>query len=77
MSENSINISSFKAAPMSTVARADAEPVAVLKDGKPVFYIFSPELYQEFLDMLDDIGVAEIIVSRSSQPEIEVALKRL
>jgi len=51
-------LSEFKDDPEGLVQRADQEPLLVLADDKPVFYVLVPEIYECLLEALDDADMA-------------------
>ncbi len=53
------------------------EAVAILNRNKPVFYCVPVDIYDAFLDMADDIRVAEIMEKRKHEKPIKVFLDYL
>lgn len=71
------SISELKANPMQTVASAGGETVAILNRNKPAFYCVPAKAYEEMLDMLEDLELAQIVREREGQKEVEVSLDDL
>jgi len=62
-------LSEFKDNPEDLVRQADEEPLLVLADDKPVFYVLAPEIYECLLEALDD---ADIAIQLMVEKRIEV-----
>lgn len=46
------SISEFKKNPRAEIGKANGKPFAVLTNNKPSFFVISPELYEQFAEML-------------------------
>lgn len=77
LAENTTSISELKKNPMAVVEQAEGFPVAVLNRNKPEFYCVPARVYEEMLDKLEDIELAEIVKERLNQEEIEVTIDQL
>lgn len=62
---------------MAVVKQADGFPVAVLNRNQVAFYCISAEAYEEMLDKLEDIELAQIVRARENQDEVEVNIDDL
>ena len=62
----SIDISEFQKNPNRSVKRAGNLPLAVLTDNKPSFYVFSPEGFAEFAEIVSDLELAPKLKKRMS-----------
>jgi antitoxin StbD len=71
------SITELKKNPMAAVRSAEGHAVAILNHNKAEFYCVPAELYEQMLDRLDDIALADIIRKREGQKEIEVDLDDL
>lgn len=56
LTQRAIAISEFKKAPNEIVAEAGGEPIAVLTNNKPSFYILSPAHYEELIKKVAPSG---------------------
>ncbi len=77
LADNSTSISELKKNPMAVVEQADGFPVAVLNRNQPVFYCVPAEAYEQLMDKLEDMELAEIVEQRRGQAEIEVDIDDL
>lgn len=62
---------------MAVMKEAEGFPVAVLNRNQPVFYCVPAEAYEQLMDKLEDMELAEIVRQRQNSPEIEVSLDDL
>lgn len=69
------SISELKKNPMAVID--SNEPVAILNRNKPVFYCIPADMYDHFLDMADDVRVAEIMEQRKHEKPMRVSLDDL
>jgi antitoxin StbD len=77
LSDNSTSISELKKNPMAVIAEADGFPVAVLNRNQPVFYCVPADAYEQLMDKLEDIALAQLVEARSNQAEIAVDIDDL
>ena len=83
LSSRTVAVSEFKRAPNEIVAEANGEPIAVLTNNKPSFYVISPSAYEELLERIWEIEVTPTVVKRLEDlktgrtKSIEVTLKDL
>lgn len=77
LADCSTSISELKANPMAVVDHGDGFPVAVFNRSKPVFYCVPAELFEIMVDKLEDIELAQVVLSRKNQAEIEVDINDL
>ncbi|NCX33691.1 MAG: hypothetical protein EBX26_06305, partial [Actinobacteria bacterium] len=65
------------------VAEANGEPIAVLTNNRPSFYVISPSAYEELLEKIWEIEVTPTLVKRlddlrtGKTKSVEVTLKDL
>ncbi|MEY3736948.1 MAG: hypothetical protein RLZZ251_664 [Actinomycetota bacterium] len=64
LTKHAIAISEFKRAPNEIVAEAKNEPIAVLTNNKPSFYVISPSAYEELLEQIWEAQVTPVIAKR-------------
>jgi antitoxin StbD len=75
-----IGISDLKRNPAAAIAAARVQQVAVLNRNKPVAYLVSPEVWEQVLDVLDDLklGLAvEKAFVEDAADAIEVSIDEL
>ena len=83
LTSRAVAVSEFKRAPNEIVAEANGEPIAVLTNNKPSFYVISPSAYEELLEKLWEIEVTPTLVKRidnlrtGKTKSVEVTLKDL
>ena len=77
LSDVSAGISEFKKNPMSVVEQGDGAPVAILNRNKPVFYAVPANLYENMMDIIEDIELAALVESRKNQSEISSSIEAL
>lgn len=66
LSSRAVAISEFKRAPNEIVAEANGEPLAVLTNNKPSFYVISPSAYEELLEQLWELEITPLLDKRLS-----------
>ena len=62
---------------MAVVAQGEGAPVAILNRNKPAFYAVPADVYEEIIDVLEDMELAAIVESRKGQPTIKVHINDL
>ena len=72
-----ISISDLKKNPSAAIAAADGVPVAILNRNTPMAYLVPAEAWEELMDRLEDIELAELVRARAEQEEIEVSIDDL
>jgi antitoxin StbD len=73
----SISISDLKKNPSAAIAAAEGFPVAILNRNTPSAYLVPAKAWEELMDRLEDIELAEIVRQREGQEEIEVSIDDL
>jgi antitoxin StbD len=73
----SISISELKKNPSAVIAAAGGFPVAVLNHNTPSAYLIPANAWEELMDRLEDIELAEIVRRRADDPEIEVSIDEI
>ena len=71
------SISELKKNPMSVVEQGEGMPVAILNRNEPVFYAVPAKAYEELIDKLEDIELAQLVKERLGQPTIKVNVNDL
>jgi antitoxin StbD len=83
LTSRAVAVSEFKRAPNEIVAEANGEPIAVLTNNKPSFYVISPSAYEELLEKIWEMEIAPTLIKRlddlrsGKTKSIEVTLKDL
>lgn len=77
LSRTSVSVTELKRNPSAVINATDQDAVAVLIHNKPSAYLVSAEAYEQLLERLDDLELAETVRSRSNEPHIEVQLDEL
>ena len=73
----SVSISDLKKNPSAVIAAAAGFPVAVLNRNTPAAYLVPVAAWEELMDKLDDIALAEIVRARAGEVGIPVDIDDL
>ncbi len=76
-SNASVSITELKRNPSAVIDAADNEAVAVLVHNKPSAYLVPARAYQDLLERLDDLELAELVRTRAKERRIKVTLGEL
>jgi antitoxin StbD len=71
------SISELKKNPSAVIEAADGAPVAILNRNKPAAYLVPAKAWEEIMDRLEDVELAEIVRARAGQKRIRVKLEDL
>ncbi|MDH2273234.1 MULTISPECIES: type II toxin-antitoxin system Phd/YefM family antitoxin [Moraxella] len=71
------SISEFKKSPMDALKIANGEAVAVLNRNEPAFYCVPAALYENMLDLIEDLELSQIAEERRNEPRIRVNIDEL
>ena len=71
------SISELKKNPMALVNSGNGEAVAVLNHNKPAFYCIPAKNYEELVEHLDDLHLAQIVHERKNEASVAVSLSDL
>ena len=77
LADTGVSISDLKKNPSAVIAAAGGFPVAVLNRNTPAAYLVPAKAWEELMDRLEDIELADIVRSRADQPRIRVTLDEL
>ncbi|NCX35572.1 MAG: hypothetical protein EBX19_02915 [Actinobacteria bacterium] len=83
LTSRAVAVSEFKRAPNEIVAEANGEPIAVLTNNKPSFYVISPSAYEEMLEKVWESEITPTLLKRlddvrtGKTKSVEVTLKDL
>ena len=70
-----IDISEFQKNPSRSVKRAGNLPLAVLTNNKPSFYVMSPAIFENFVEIINDLEAAPMLKQRMSEKGKAVSMK--
>jgi len=77
LASSSVSISDLKKNPSAVIAAADGFPVAVLNRNTPSAYLVPAKAWEELMDRLEDIELAEIVRARAGEKRIRVRFEDL
>ena len=72
-----VSISDLKKNPSAVIAAAGGFPVAVLNHNTPAAYLVPAKAWEELMDRLEDIELAELVRQRTGEVPVEVSLDEL
>lgn len=77
LADASISISDLKKNPSAVIEAAGGFPVAVLNRNTPAAYLVPAKAWEELMDRLEDIELAELVRARADEKRIRVRLEDL
>ena len=77
LADTGVSISDLKKNPSAVIAAAAGFPVAILNRNIPAAYLVPATAWEELMDRLEDIELAEIVRSRSGEVGIRVNIDDL
>ncbi len=77
LADYGISISELKKNPSAAIEAAEGFPVAILNRNTPAAYLVPAQAWEEILERLDDMELAEIIRSRADEIGIPVKIEDL
>lgn len=77
LADAGVSISELKKNPSAVIEAAGGFPVAVLNRNTPAAYLVPAKAWEELMDRLEDIELAQIVREREGQEEIEVSIDDL
>ena len=77
LADVAVSVSELKKNPSGVLAGAGGMPVAVLNHNRVMGYMVPAELYEQMMERLDDLELAEIVKARSGEEPIPVRLDEL
>lgn len=80
LTANVASITDLKRDPMGTVRTGASESgaIAILNRNEPAFYCVTPEQFQFFQELVEDLELSKIAAARQAEPDfIEVSLDDL
>src|SRR3990167_9180750 len=77
LADVAVSVSELKKNPSGVMAGAGGMPVAVLNHNRVMGYMVPAELYEQMMERLDDLELADIVRSRLHETPISVSLDDL
>ena len=77
LADAGVSISDLKKNPSAVIEAAGGFPVAILNRNTPAAYLVPAKAWEELMDRLEDVELAEIVRARADQPRIRVSLDEL
>lgn len=71
------SITELKRDPMGTFNAGEGAPVAILNRNEPAFYCVPPALYEQLMELQEDLELGRIVDERRGEAEIEVNIDDL
>ena len=65
------SLSELKQNPMATVASAEGLPIAIIHDNRPAFYCVPANLYEKWMDALEDMELVAIVRDREGEETVD------
>jgi len=72
-----VSISDLKKNPTAVIEAAEGFPVAVLNRNRPAAYLVPAKAWEELMDRLEDLELAEIVRARAGEARLKVLLEDL
>jgi antitoxin StbD len=72
LADKSVSISTLKVNPSAAIEAAGGEPVAVLNRNSPAAYLVPAKAWEELMERLEDLELAEIARERADEKPIPV-----
>ena len=77
LADKSVSISTLKVNPTAAIEAAGDSPVAILNRNTPAAYLVPAKAWEELLDRLEDLELAELARERASEVPVSVNLADL
>lgn len=77
LASKSVSISALKVSPTAAIEAAGGEPVAVLNRNSAAAYLVPAKAWEELMDRLEDLELAEIARERADEKPVPVNLADL
>lgn len=76
LTNTSASVSELKKNPMATVEAGEGFPVAILNRNQPAFYCVPANLYEDMMDKLEDLELAQLVRERQGGETVEVDMAK-
>ena len=77
LANKSVSISTLKVNPSAAIEAAGGEPVAILNRNSPAAYLVPAKAWEELMELLEDLELAEIARERANEKPVPVDLADL
>jgi antitoxin StbD len=79
LSTYSASVSELKKNPSRLIEQSDGEPIVILNHNKPTAYLVPAKQYEQMMEQLDDLSLAQTIKEREGEKQKakEVSLDEL
>jgi len=77
LADAGVSITDLKRNPSAVIEAAGGFPVAVLNRNTPAAYLVPAKAWEELMERLEDLELAEIVRQRAGQKRIKVRLEHL
>lgn len=77
LAEKSVSISTLKINPSAAIEAAGGEAVAILNRNSPAAYLVPAKAWEELMERLEDLELAEIARERANEKPVRVNLADL
>lgn len=77
LAASGVSISDLKKNPSAVIEAAGGFPVAVLNRNTPAAYLVPAKAWEELMDRLEDIELAELVRARADETPVGVAITDL
>ena len=77
LARKSVSISALKVNPSAAIEAADGEPIAVLNRNSATAYLVPAKVWEELMERLEDLELAEIARERANEVPVPVNLADL
>lgn len=77
LADAGVSITDLKRNPSAVIEAAGGFPVAVLNRNTPAAYLVPAKAWEDLMDRLEDLELAEIVRQRAGQKRIKVRLEDL
>lgn len=77
LAEYVASITDLKRDPMGIVNAGNGEPLAILNRNKPAFYVVPPEFYEQMLELIDDLELAQLVYERRGEKTVAIDIDSL
>lgn len=77
LAPSGVSISDLKKNPSAVIEAAGGFPVAVLNRNVPAAYLVPAKAWEDLLDRIDDLELAELVRARAGEAVIEVSIDDL
>ena len=67
LSTFSASVSELKKNPSRLIEQSDGEPIVILNHNKPTAYLVPAKQYEEMMEQLDDLSLAQTIKEREGE----------